>query len=163
MKSCLHNGVTGPFSVIFASWYHAVYWFCICVCLYSQLFASWPISYFAITSTSASIPHVLTFCKHVWLYVLTLLPSGCSPQAPFRHEALIHNGPREMFSSPSLWIPGHYYHQILLLTFLPERLLRAAALFFLPHQIHISLCDFSCFCGLWSAEVWELILNYVVW
>lgn len=107
--------------------------------------ASWPISYFAVTSTSASIPHVLTFCKHVWLYVLTLLPSGCSPQAPFRHEALIHNSPKEMFSSPSLWIPGHYYHQILLLTFLPERLLQAAALFFLSHQIHISLCDFLAF------------------
>lgn len=33
-------------------------------------------------------PHILTFCKHVWLYRLTLPPSGRSTQAGGRHAAL---------------------------------------------------------------------------
>lgn len=122
----------------------------VCICIraslvsYSVTVASSQLD--AITSTSASIPHVLTFCKHVRLYVLTLLPSGCSPQAPFRREALTQSGPREMFSPPTLGIPGHYYCQILLLTSLPERAFTSrSSLFFLSHQIHISLCDFPAF------------------
>lgn len=34
-------------------------------------------------------PHILTFCKHVWLYQLTLPPSGRCAQAKGRHAPLM--------------------------------------------------------------------------
>lgn len=72
-------------------------------------------------------PHVLTFCKHVWLYVLTLLPSGCFAQ-PCLDTQRSQKGPTEIFRH-LLWIPQHYYCQ----TFLPERSLLASS----PSFCHI--------------------------
>lgn len=83
-------------------------------------------------------PHILTFCKHVWLYRLTLPPSGRATQAGGRHAALWErahsSAPRRRWRCPPLFSPplfpkasGHWYCHLLFSTSLVKWLSRAGA------------------------------------
>lgn len=79
-------------------------------------------------------PHILTFCKHVWLYQLTFLPSGCSTQA----ECKLTVCPQETLVMPTsifttLFPIAHYYCHILFSPSLVKGLLRAGDLTLFCH------------------------------
>lgn len=122
-------------------------------------------------------PHILTLCKHVWLYQLTFLPSGHSMQAKGRHATLMFRLtvlPQETLAMSSFQHPfphlTHYYCHILFFPFRVKRLVRAEDFpLFLSHQCHISLFDFLAFAPFWSSEVlsnnykpWQVLLVYWV-
>lgn len=160
MKSCL------LYMHVWGNCYYTAFWFGVRVCTSSL---SWPKSRPFIQCDIHFLPaerrhfdfslhpHILTFCKHVWLYVLTLLPSGCFAQALFRHAALTERShgdvPVTFSESHNIIIVGGFSLKGLCWPLLPLSVTLD------PYSALWSSCLYS----LWSAEVWTVILNYTVW